>query len=110
MRDYRYPSESGKTQHQRPAGLSQGDGRNRGMSEVADLTTVDHWGGCPKCLSHDGYLNLDREHWFKCDSHRVRWLVGSNLFSSWRFESQADWWRNGDRLAGYRIVEPVSAF
>jgi len=78
------------------------------MSEVADLTTVDEvWGGCPKCLSHDGYLNLYREHWFKCDSHRVRWRVGSNLFSSWRHESESDWGRNGDRLAGYRIVEPI---
>lgn len=52
--------------------------------------TDDYFGVCPECASHDGYRNAGKAHWFVCHEHRVRWLVGSNLFSSWKGETEAD--------------------
>lgn len=50
----------------------------------------DHFGTCPECGGHDGYLNAGSAHWFICHEHRVRWAAGSGLFSSWRDESEAE--------------------
>lgn len=46
------------------------------------------FGLCPECGSNDGYINIGREHWFYCLKHRVCWCVGSNLFSSWREQTE----------------------
>jgi hypothetical protein len=40
-----------------------------------------HFGLCPTCHQSDGYLNIGRGHWFRCDTHRVYWFAGSNLFA-----------------------------
>lgn len=75
---------------------------------MSDITTDEYFGGCPHCGQTDGYLNVSRNHWFVCDEHKVTWRVGSNLFSSWRDESDTDWKRNAMKLARYRQVEPLS--
>jgi hypothetical protein len=71
---------------------------------------INYFGECPipGCRGNDGYLNLEREHWFRCDRHRTKWIEGMNLFSSWREETEADWARNAAKLAAYRQVEPLS--
>src|SRR6185503_8845161 len=43
----------------------------------------EYFGVCPTCRKSDGYLNLGRANWFVCHEHRVRWLFGENLFSTW---------------------------
>jgi hypothetical protein len=48
----------------------------------------EQFGACPVCHSHDGFYNAGRNHWFVCHEHRVRWWVGSNLFSAWREETE----------------------
>jgi hypothetical protein len=45
---------------------------------------------CPVCHSNDGFLNAGKGHWFVCHEHRVRWFVGSNLFSAWREETEEE--------------------
>lgn len=50
---------------------------------------TDPFGGCPQCGGHDGVFNAGRGHWFVCHEHRTRWFVGSNLFSSWKLETEA---------------------
>ena len=72
----------------------------------ADGREVDYFGLCPECHSGDGFLNVGRTHVFLCHSHRVKWIFGANIFSSWRWESEADWERNAQLLAGYREVVP----
>ena len=72
------------------------------------VTTDEYFGGCPTCGKNDGYLNVARDHWMVCHEHKARWLVGSNLFSSWRDESEEDWQRNEYRMNGYAEVEPIS--
>lgn len=71
------------------------------------ITTDDYFGGCPDCGGSDGYFNSGRDHWFRCDEHKTRWLVGANLFSSWREETEADWQKNRQTYGGYREVAPV---
>ncbi len=71
-------------------------------------TTTDHYfGGCPYCGDSDGFLNIGREHWFRCDTHRTKWLAGANLFSMWREEDEDIWLRNRYRLSEFMQVQPV---
>jgi hypothetical protein len=57
--------------------------RSTTMTTITDL----HFGVCPKCHSHDGYINIGQGHWFYCREHRVRWFGGANLFDSWKLET-----------------------
>ena len=86
--------------------------KEKTMGEVVDLfpqrvTTDEYFGGCPQCGKNNGFLNIGRGHWFVCDDHKTTWLIGSNLFSCWRDETEADWQRNDYRLAEYSNVEPI---
>ena len=65
-----------------------------------------HFGGCPECGRSDGYRNVRRDHWFVCDEHKTKWLVGANLFSCWREESDEIWRENTAKLAEYRKAKP----
>ena len=64
-----------------------------------EITTDEYFGGCPECGENNGYLNVNRSHWSVCDAHRTKWLIGENLFSAWRDETEAEWQRNEERLA-----------
>jgi hypothetical protein len=52
--------------------------------------TNDYFGVCPHCGKNDGYLNVGKGHWFFCKEHRLKWLIGANLFSSWRDQTEAE--------------------
>jgi hypothetical protein len=69
--------------------------------------TVDYFGGCPKCGTHDGFLSVGREHWFICHMHRVKWCVGANLFDSWKHQDASRFRQNAWLLANYAEVEPL---
>ena len=71
------------------------------------VTTDEYFGGCPECGKSNGYLNVGRNHWAVCDTHKTTWPIGANLFSSWHDETEADWERNEARLAGYSVVKPI---
>ena len=64
------------------------------------------YGLCPRCHSTDGYVNFGRDHWFTCNTHKVRWLFGANIFSSWRYESEEEWRENHAQYDNYEEVEP----
>jgi hypothetical protein len=61
--------------------------------------TDDCFGPCPHCHKTDGFINVGSDHWFFCKEHRTKWLVGSNLFSSWKGQSAER------RLAQYRSMD-----
>lgn len=65
------------------------------------------FGVCPICKGQDGFMNLGREHWFVCMEHKTKWCAGSNLFSSWRYESEEIWEENARILEDYQEVEPA---
>ncbi len=75
------------------------------LDEARLWEVSDYWGGCPTCLKNDGYLNVGRANIFVCNEHRVRWTVGSNLFSDWRYEPEEVWERNAARIADYQEIE-----
>ncbi len=72
-----------------------------------EIETDHYFGGCPHCGETDGYINVGRNHWFVCDRHHTKWWAGSNLFSSWRDETEEQWLRNEYKLENYLSVEPV---
>ena len=65
-----------------------------------------YFGMCPLCFKEGVGLNVGREHWLVCDEHRVKWFVGSNLFSGWRDESEDTHRENAETLRDHREVEP----
>ena len=57
------------------------------MNEAANDNTAHgglYFGACPSCGRTDGYLNDGSDHWFVCVEHRIKWQLGTNLFSGWR--------------------------
>ena len=68
-------------------------------------TIEDALGGCPRCGEIHQYLNLGRDHWGICHTHKTKWCLGRHLFSSWRNETEEDWARNRARLASYTTIE-----
>lgn len=72
------------------------------MSEAED--SGRYWGACPECGENDGFLNIHKEHWFVCHRHKVKWLVGTNLLSSWCYEDEDDWLANEAKLAEYTDI------
>jgi hypothetical protein len=40
------------------------------------------------------YLNYGRTHIGYCEKCNKKWIIGSNLFSSWRYENQDIWNKN----------------
>ena len=53
-----------------------------------DVEFVECYGGCcPICGEHTYYFNMRSAHWGYCDEHKLKWLLGENLFSGWKFES-----------------------
>lgn len=67
-----------------------------------------YWGLCPICKKTDGYVNIGRNHWFICEKHRTRWWIGSNLFSSWRGETESEQLRHCKKIGfdTFRDVKP----
>jgi hypothetical protein len=80
------------------------------MGDVIPFPTKrveDYFGGCPKCGKNDGCFNIYSDHWYYCSTHRVRWTVGSNLFSGWKYETDEIWRLNWARFGSYRVVKPL---
>jgi hypothetical protein len=68
------------------------------------ITVTDYFGGCPKCGRNDGLFNAGRAHWFVCHEHKVMWTVGTNLFSGWRDETEAEQREKWRRIEDYEEV------
>lgn len=68
---------------------------------------VQQFGGCPYCGRLDYFFNVGRDHWCTCETHKTKWHIGENIFSSWRNETDADWTRNSYRLCNYRKVDSI---
>lgn len=68
------------------------------------IVVTDYFGGCPEC-GRNACVNNGRDHWLVCEEHKTRSLIGSNLFSSWRHETEADWERNRKLLSECEEVD-----
>ena len=72
------------------------------------ITVMDYFGGCPKCGRSDGLYNVGRANWFVCHTHKVRWTVGSNILSSWRYETEDEQRERWELVADYEDIEDGS--
>jgi hypothetical protein len=69
----------------------------------------DYFGVCPHCLQASD-CNIGRANWMYCKEHRVKWQVGENLFSSWRHETEEQWFNNYELLKDFREINPHSSW
>jgi len=67
----------------------------------------DRFGCCPICGQCGMHVNVEKNHVGFCEEHKVRWGIGSNLFSSWRGESEEIWKKNAKMLETFTEVEPI---
>lgn len=78
-----------------------------GLTEAEKKASEHYFGGCPECGNNDGAVNVSSEHWCVCDAHKVKWYVGSNLFSCWQDENEEAWRQNAEMLSRYSTAEPL---
>jgi hypothetical protein len=71
-------------------------------------TRGDYWGGCPVCRRNNGFLSIGPKHWVVCNVHKVKWHVGYNIFSGGHEMPAEQRFKNRDKLAQYREVEPIN--
>jgi hypothetical protein len=80
-------------------------------SEMASnsFEVENYFGGCPHCGRADGCTNVGRSHWFFCKTHKTKWCIGWNLFSSWRDQTEDEQRRAYDEigLGEFTTVEPL---
>ena len=77
------------------------------MAKLLTLPAADHFGVCPCCGTADGHLNIGRDHWMYCRTHRVKWRVGHDCFPDWRSQTPQDWRQNERLLALFDEIEPA---
>lgn len=68
-----------------------------------------HFHGCPECppsKGPDNIYNAGRAHRAACHTHRMSWLLGSNLFSSWRNETEAEQRERFREIEDYEDLTP----
>jgi hypothetical protein len=70
-------------------------------------TDSGYFGLCRACGKTDGCINVGREHFFVCETHRTYWHIGSNLFSGWREEDANVWQQNVVTLSTYAEIRPI---
>ena len=80
------------------------------MTDAENKASEHYFGGCPECGGNDGFVNVERTHWFVCDAHKTKWNVGSNLFSCWRRQDEEIWQQNFKMLEEYREVEALNTW
>ena len=49
-------------------------------------------------------FNISRGHWVACDECGTCMFIGSNLWSSWRSETEVVWRKNHASVEGYECV------
>ena len=64
------------------------------------------FGLCPECHAEPKFRNVGRTHVAHCEKCRLKWIIGANLFSSWRGETETDGQANAAFLADFSLVEP----
>ena len=72
-----------------------------------DIKHESHCGGCLVCGKNDGYINQGAEHWFICREHKMKWLVGENLFDNWMTQTVAQHLSAKKLLDSYQEITPL---
>ena len=65
----------------------------------------NYFGHCPVPDHENCYRNIGRSHWMVCDTCRIKWFMGENLFSSWRSQSEETWKANAETIKEYEELD-----
>lgn len=65
----------------------------------------NYFGHCDVPEHDNYYLNIGRGHWMVCDSCKISWFIGANLFSSWREQNRDVWEANAERIKNYNEID-----
>jgi len=68
----------------------------------------NYFGHCGVEGHENFFRNLGRDHWMCCDQCKLKWYIGSNLFSTWFDETEEDWRRNFEIIKEYEEVSEDS--
>lgn len=74
---------------------------------MTKITTEEPLGGCPECGNSDGMVNYGRNTYFHCATHKTIWFYGSNICSTWQYETEESRAELDRRFADYRDVDPI---
>ncbi len=72
-----------------------------------DLHHDPKWDCWPLCGGNDGYVNLGAEQWCICRDHKMKWLLGENLFEGWQNQAISEYLLIEQMLSQYKEVLPV---
>jgi hypothetical protein len=94
----------------KPARGGTAQPKKRSKQMTTQMKVPDYFGGCPQCGRNDGYVNAGKTHVFICREHKTSWTIGSNLFSSWRYQTEEEQRRIWDEigLEDFTEVEPLA--
>ena len=80
---------------------------NNGLWYPKPVTDA-HWGVCPLCgRTQQSVLHIRKDHYMVCNNCDVAWYVGSNLLSSWRELSEADFENNTKKLYTMKNADAI---
>jgi len=65
----------------------------------------NYFGYCAVLEQQNHCLNICQGHWMVCDKCRIKWFIGANLFSSWRYQNKDIWIANEKKLIKYREID-----
>jgi hypothetical protein len=63
-----------------------------------------YFGECSEC-GKSLCVNIGRQHFFICPTHRIVWHNGDNVMSGWKYQSRQDFINAAKSLEGYTEVE-----
>lgn len=103
----RRPARRGPRQEQPARRTPVPNPRRRLMTATTTSRLPDNeFFACPECGGSDGYINIGKGHWFYCQRHRTKAMVGANLFSGWKDETEDEQRERYDEL-GFRFFRDV---
>jgi hypothetical protein len=57
---------------------------------MSEIDVKEHFGCCPVCGGNDGCANAGSRHIFYCKEHKIKWIYGADIFSSWRDQTEEE--------------------
>ena len=73
----------------------------------------DYAGVCPLCGDQKSdersgtFYNIGPDHWAACFICKVRWCIGSNLWSGWRWMDEAEFKENYELLDDFQDADDI---
>lgn len=62
------------------------------------------YGICPVCEKRGTRYDIHRQHWFACDEHKKKWILGVGVLKTEKLAAVEETEANKERLRGYEEV------